>query len=160
MLQRQQYAANYKIDGAEVESATVNADNLKKVTLKLRADSNTFTGERNVVIENVKAKGSSVAMDKYEGTVELNENVAPTVTKAVLTADNKITLTFSENVTVSENAFELFIGDSTAKVAGATWQKLLVVKKWLYTNWPKDGTFTDADMNAGVVVKLADNNNV
>ena len=93
---------NYKIDGAEVESATVNAGALKKVTLKLKADSNTFTGERNVVIENVKAKGSSVAMDKYEGTENSMKTLHRTVTKAVLTADNEITLTFSENVTLSE----------------------------------------------------------
>ncbi|MCG7336528.1 S-layer homology domain-containing protein [Sporosarcina sp. ACRSM] len=153
-------AANYKISGAEVESATVNAGALKKVTLTLKADSNTFTGERNVVIENVKAKGSSVAMNKYEGTVALNENVAPTVTKAVLTADNEITLTFSENVTVPENAFELFIGDSNTKVAGATVAEVTEGKEVVITLAGKKTTFTDADMNAGVVVKLANNKKV
>ena len=109
-------AANYKIDGAVVESATVKSNDLKKVTLKLKADSNTFTGVRNVTIENVKAKGSSVAMDKYEGTVVLSENVAPTVTKAELTATDKITLTFSEEVTNVSKAtgdFELLIGGKT-----------------------------------------------
>ncbi|NYF23810.1 S-layer homology domain-containing protein [Sporosarcina sp. JAI121] len=116
-------AANYKIDGAIVESATVKSGDLKKVTLKLKADSNTFTGERSVVIENVKAKDSSVAMDKFEGTVSLNENVAPTVKNAKLTATNKITLTFSENVTNAATAtgdFELLVGGKTVATTVTT----------------------------------------
>lgn len=151
---------NYKIDGAVVESATVNSGALNKVTLTLAANSNDFTGERNVVIENVKAKGSSVAMDKYEGTVTLNENVAPEVTKAILTADNEITLTFSENVTVSENAFDLFIGDSKDAVTNATVETAEVgVKEVVIKLASVEGaktTFTTEDFEAGIVVKLAD----
>ncbi|MEK3935600.1 S-layer homology domain-containing protein [Sporosarcina sp. FSL W7-1349] len=98
--------ANYAIDGTVVETATVNSDDLKKVTLKLKADSNTFTGERNVVIQNVKAKGSAVAMEKYEDTVNLKENVAPTITKAALTGTKEITITFSEAVTDASNAID------------------------------------------------------
>ena len=100
-------------------------------------------------------------MDKYEGTVSLEENVAPTVTKAVLTADNQITLTFSENVTVPNNAFELFIGDSNTKVAGASVAKVTDGKEAVITlTGSKKTTFTDADMTAGVDVKLAENKNV
>ncbi|MFS0575636.1 S-layer homology domain-containing protein [Sporosarcina sp. 179-K 3D1 HS] len=104
--------ANYAIDGAVVETATVNSDDLKKVTLKLKADSNTFTGERNVVIQNVKAKGSAVAMEKYEDAVDLVENVAPTISKAALTGTKEITITFSEAVTDATNAidFSLLVG--------------------------------------------------
>ncbi|MEK5039831.1 S-layer homology domain-containing protein [Sporosarcina sp. FSL K6-3457] len=154
-------ASNYKIADAEVESATVNAGTLNKVTLKLKAGSNNFTGERNVVIENVKAKGSSVVMDKYEGTVKLNENIAPTVTKAVLTADNKITLTFSESVTVDADAFELFIGNSTTAISTSVAEvKGEGAKEVVISLEGEKTTFTDADMKAGVVVKLADKKNV
>lgn len=111
--------ANYQVSGAVVEKAILNASTgsgatLKQtVTLKLKANSNTFTGERNIVISGVKAK-NGLAMDTYNTTEILNENVAPTVTKAVLTDVNKIQLTFSEavtNVLADNNAdFELYIG--------------------------------------------------
>ncbi|MGE7982951.1 S-layer homology domain-containing protein [Solibacillus sp. NPDC093137] len=105
---------NYKIDGTVVEKAVLNAavDGKQTVTLTLKADSNTFTGERNVTISNVKAK-NGVVMDTYNTTEVLKENVAPTITKAVLTDVNKITVTFSEAVTNAEidsNDFELNIG--------------------------------------------------
>ncbi|BDG45102.1 hypothetical protein [Saccharococcus caldoxylosilyticus] len=117
--------SNYRIDGAVVEKAILNPStgsgaNLKQtVTLKLKAGSNIFTGERNVVISGVKAKNGLV-MDVYRTTENLKENVAPTITKAQLTAPNQITLTFSEPVTNAvqdNNDFELYIGGAkvTAK---------------------------------------------
>ncbi|MBD7909118.1 S-layer homology domain-containing protein [Sporosarcina gallistercoris] len=108
--------ANYKIDGAVVESARIVAGSPKIVELTLKADSNTFTGVRNVTVENVKAAGSSVAMDKYTGTVTLKENVAPKVEKAVLTTTTEVTLTFSEAVSLgasSTDDFALVIGGKT-----------------------------------------------
>ncbi|WP_270811700.1 hypothetical protein [Exiguobacterium sp. CinTr1] len=90
--------ANYIVGGAIVESATVNSASPKVVVLKLKADSNTFTGARNVTVQNVKAAGSTVAMNTTTLPITLKENVAPTVS-AKLGADLKtITLTFSEAV--------------------------------------------------------------
>lgn len=107
--------ANYQIDGAVVESARIVAGSPKIVELTLKADSNTFTGVRNVTVENVKAVGSSVAMDKYTGTVTLKENVAPKVESAVLTTTGSVTLTFSEAVIAAAGTidFELVIGGKT-----------------------------------------------
>ncbi|MFJ5623512.1 S-layer homology domain-containing protein [Peribacillus loiseleuriae] len=116
--------ANYTVDGAVVETAALEAygateDGKQVVTLTLKKDSNAFTGKRNITVQNVKALGSSVTMDKYTvNTVSLNENVRPTVTKAVLTSNNEITLTFSENVYDVTNGagadFELYIGGTKA----------------------------------------------
>ena len=146
-------AANYKIDGAVVDTATVKSNDLKKVTLKLKADSNTFTGVRNVSVENVKAKGSSVAMDKYEGTVDINENVAPTVTKAELTATDKITLTFSEDVTNITNSvgdFELLVGGKTVANTVTTAQAETGVKTLVLTL----GTaLENEDLKKGISIK-------
>ncbi|USK84928.1 hypothetical protein [Peribacillus asahii] len=108
-------AANYKVDGAVVESATLAAvaDGKQVVTLKLKANSNTFTGVRNITVENVKALGSTVTMDKFvQNDLSLKENVAPTVTSAKLTANNTITLTYSEAVvtTGAKEDFEVLYG--------------------------------------------------
>lgn len=111
--------ANYSIAGAEIEKAILNpAVGVKQtVTLKLKADSNTFSGLRNVTISGVKAK-NGLAMEDFKTTESLNENVAPTVVKADLTAPHQITVTFSEavvNAVANTNDFELYIGG--AKVA-------------------------------------------
>ncbi|WP_338778675.1 hypothetical protein [Metabacillus sp. FJAT-52054] len=129
-------AANYKVDGAVVESVQLEgvlANGTQKAVLTLQANSNNFTGDRNVSVEGVKAKGSSVAMDKYTAVKNFKENVAPVVTAARLTATDKITLTFSEKVmqtATTANDFEVLVGgqsratannvDSALTAAGAT----------------------------------------
>ncbi|WP_252503828.1 S-layer homology domain-containing protein [Sporosarcina sp. Marseille-Q4943] len=157
--------ANYKVDGAEVESATLGTfdaeANKQVVTLKLKADSNKFTGTRNISVQNVKALGSSVTMDKYiENTVSLTENVRPTVTKAVLTANNEITLTFSENVYDATNEaaadFELYIGEN--KVTATTLATENVAKDGAKNTLKLtvSGTaLTAADIAKGLTVKAA-----
>lgn len=110
-------AANYIVGGAIVESATVNSANTKVVTLKLKADSNTFTGARNVTVQNVKAAGSSVAMNTTTLPITLKENVAPTVT-AKLGADLRtITLTFSEVVSETGTAADFDVYSETTSLA-------------------------------------------
>ncbi|MBE1556639.1 S-layer homology domain-containing protein [Sporosarcina limicola] len=109
---------NYKIDGAIVESVTLNpvVGGTQVAVLNLKADSNAFTGIRNINIENIKALGSSIVMEPYfTNTVLLTENVAPTVTFAKLTDVNKVTLIFSEavNTTAVTTDFELLIGGGT-----------------------------------------------
>ncbi|WP_214730311.1 hypothetical protein [Exiguobacterium sp. s195] len=109
--------ANYIVGGAIVESATVNSADTKVVTLKLKADSNTFTGARNVTVQNVKAAGSSVAMNTTTLPITLKENVAPTVT-AKLGADLKtITLTFSEVVSETGTAVDFDVYSETTSLA-------------------------------------------
>ena len=125
--------ANYIVGGAVVESATVSSTDLTKVTLKLKANSNTFSGFRNVTVQNVKAAGSSVAMTTVTNAVDLNENVVPTVS-AKLDSDLKtIKLTFSENVYQVANStldFGVLVGtdaymfnhDATADTADIAFQ--------------------------------------
>ena len=156
--------ANYMIAGLEIEKATLNpvaADGSQTVTLTLKKGTNELSGERDITIQNVKAKDANV-MDTVTKTVMLKENVAPTVTNAKFTSTdsngkvNKITLTFSEAVTVEEYAFELFVGDETTAVAlentaittGTTTVELTVAK----------GKELDADAIAkSITVKLASN---
>lgn len=121
--------ANYKIDGAVIESATLAEYNstagTQVVTLKLKDSSNAFTGVRNISVENVKALGSSVTMDKFvKNDLILTENVRPTVTKVVLTANNEITLTFSEAVydatNVAAEDFDLYVGGTKSTITLTT----------------------------------------
>ncbi|MFP3499067.1 hypothetical protein SB759_33165, partial [Pseudomonas sp. SIMBA_059] len=90
--------------GLEIEKATLNpvaADGSQTVTLTLKKGTNELSGERDITIQNVKAKDANV-MDTVTKTVMIKENVAPTVTNAKFTSTdsngkvNKITLTFSE----------------------------------------------------------------
>ncbi|KAA0966900.1 S-layer homology domain-containing protein [Sporosarcina sp. ANT_H38] len=107
---------NYKFDGAVVKTAVLSPANAGKqvVTLTLQADSNQFTGERNVAISGVQLKNGLV-MESFTTTEVLTENVAPTVTSAKLTDTNKVTLTFSEavNTTAGTSDFALLIGGAT-----------------------------------------------
>lgn len=119
-------AANYKIDGAVVESVTLlpaetAADNTvtQVAVLNLKAGSNEFTGTRNINISGVKALGSTKAMEPFHtNQTKLNENVAPVVTSAKLTGTTEITLTFSEVVeSGAELDFEVLVeGKSQADV--------------------------------------------
>ncbi|WP_050616488.1 S-layer homology domain-containing protein [Bacillus testis] len=110
---------NYTIDGVVVEDVRlegpVNSDNAttQKAILTLKADSNTYTGDREMRIQGIKAKGSTVAMDPYRTAIFLKENVAPTITDAKLSTTNTVTLTFSEAVKQSSKAnadFEIVVG--------------------------------------------------
>ncbi|KZR57553.1 S-layer homology domain-containing protein [Pseudobacillus badius] len=112
--------ANYTVDGAVVESVSLAAASggTQVATLNLKKDSNTFSGTRNVTIQNVKALNSNKVMEKTVKPVNLDENVRPTVTKAELTATDKITLTFSEAVLNADDTkgadFALVVGGSTS----------------------------------------------
>ncbi|MCM0624765.1 hypothetical protein M5J14_09510 [Lysinibacillus sp. OL1_EC] len=108
--------ANYTIAGAEIESASLAAASgtTQVVTLKLKANSNTFTGVRNATIKNVKIAGSSKVMETVtKATASLNENVLPTIKSAEITGADEITLTFSESVTnVNSESFIVKAGTS------------------------------------------------
>lgn len=111
--------ANYSIAGATIESVEVAAASAgtQDVTLNLVKNSNTFTGVRNITVENVKVAGSTKVMDPETITgTSLAENIRPTITKAELTDTNKITLTFSEVVSNANDTagadFDLYIGNT------------------------------------------------
>ncbi|OMP66719.1 hypothetical protein BTO28_11305 [Domibacillus epiphyticus] len=156
--------ANYKVDGAVVESVsllpatTTTGSTTQVAILNLKANSNTFTGTRNIEITNVKAKGSTKVMAPYTSTVSLAENVVPTITAAKLTATNKVTLTFSEDVTNADanaNDFELLIGgvkveanDSTVVATQLTGANTLVVTL--------EANVTAADLEKGLSLKALD----
>lgn len=149
-------AANYKIDGAVVESVTLNAyDSVAQTqvaVLNLKAGSNTFTGVRNVNISGIKALGSTKVMEPYFNTVNLNENVAPTVTSAVLTDTTTITLTFSEAITNGNGEdFEVLIGgksQSTAEVVDVTVNPANPAQATINVN-----AITAEKLNAGISLK-------
>ncbi|WP_438315767.1 S-layer homology domain-containing protein [Sporosarcina sp. FA9] len=118
--------ANYTIGGVIIESVTllpaVTANNTttQVAVLNLKANSSTFTGSRNVTIANVKALGSTKAMETYfANTVMLNENVAPTVTLAKLTSTKEITLTFSEGVNVKAGITDFALVSGVSTLANA-----------------------------------------
>lgn len=138
--------ANYYVAGATVESATLIAGN--KVTLKLAADSNAFSGVRTVKVSGVKAANNNV-MAEYSTTLNLNENVRPTVTGVAVTSitpddvttpavdesKSVVTLTLSENVDLggADTAdFDLYIKGAKATVtsiatsAGSSANKVVV----------------------------------
>lgn len=152
--------ANYSIAGATVEKAILNPSSgspaKQTVTLKLKANSNTFTGERNVTISGVKAK-NGLAMDTYNTTETLNENVVPTVTKAVLTGTTTIQLTFSEKVTNATAAvgdFDLYIGGVKSAYTVSTAQQLLADATNTITL--TIGTpLTATDISKGITVQAA-----
>ncbi|TCI57340.1 hypothetical protein EVJ24_00760 [Exiguobacterium sp. SH1S21] len=112
--------SNYRIDGAVISSVTLLpvAGGQQVAELKLAAGSNAFTGDRNVAVEGVKAKGSTVAMDRFTAVANLKENVAPTVTSAKLVDTNKVRITFSEVVTdAAALDFEVLVGGKAQATA-------------------------------------------
>ena len=97
--------ANYKIDGAEVKSVEIKSGEQNKVYLTLEPNKTTFTGERDITIEGIHAKGSSIPMQPVKTKITLKSNIAPTLVGKSIVGDAVI-LTFSENVqNVGENDF-------------------------------------------------------
>ncbi|WP_052245880.1 S-layer homology domain-containing protein [Sporosarcina sp. ZBG7A] len=97
--------ANYSINGATIDSVTllpVAKNKTQQAVLNLTPGSNNFNGVRAMTIQNVKALGSTKTMAAWNGTIDLNENIAPTVKTAELTDTKEVTLTFSEAVTGGE----------------------------------------------------------
>ncbi len=115
--------ANYSIPGAEIESISLAAvsGTTQVATLHLKSNSNTFTGVRNITVKDVKIANSTKVMEPVLiNNQELVENVRPTVVSAAITANNKVTVTFSEAVTVEQvDAFLVKAGTETVAQAAA-----------------------------------------
>ena len=141
--------ANYAIDGAVVESATlaaVDADGKQVVTLKLKAGSNTFTGVRNITVSNVKVKNSTKVMEPAKYTnVSLAENVAATVESAKLVANNTIEVTFSEDVNTPDNV-KVVSGTDDLKATATAAGKVVTVTL--------DKAVTADQLKAGLLVNV------
>lgn len=105
---------NYVIDGAQVESAVVEATNLNNVKLTLKQDSNTFTGERNMTIKGLKATNSTEMFTELKTTIHLKENLTPKVASAYVENNSTITLVFTEDISaISSTDFELIMDGAT-----------------------------------------------
>ena len=146
--------ANYVIDGAEVESAQLAPfkDGEQVVTLKLKANSNLFTGVRNIAVSNVKVKNSTKVMQPVNFTdVSLTENVAATLKSAKLVANNQIELTFSEDVKDPKDA-KLFAG--TEEVKDVEVKSSTTDAKVVTVTLPEKVTLTAAQLQAGLKVDL------
>ena len=140
--------SNYVIDGAVVESAKLAPVEAGKqvVTLTLKAESNTFTGVRNITVSNVKVKDSVKVMSPVTfNTVSLLENVSAKLETAKMTANNKVELKFSE--VIKTPVAKLFAGteeiaDSVVTAEGNT---VTITLK-------ESTTFTAAQLAAGLKV--------
>lgn len=89
--------ANYKIDSAEIKSVEIKSGKQDQVYLTLEPNKTTFTGERDITIEGIHAKGSSIPMQPVKTKITLKSNIAPTLVGKSIVNDAVI-LTFSENV--------------------------------------------------------------
>lgn len=106
--------ANYSIAGVVIEKAEVRAGEPNVVYLTLQSGSNTLDGERNITINGVKTADGVAMASAFNGSVDLDENVAPTFT-AALVANNQIKLTFSEAVTAADLTaadLDVYVGDT------------------------------------------------
>ncbi|WOV84912.1 S-layer homology domain-containing protein [Sporosarcina jeotgali] len=153
--------ANYSINGASIDNVTllpVAKNKTQQAVLHLTPGSNDFNGERAMTIQNVKALGSTQTMAAWNGTINLNENIAPTVKSAKLTDTKEITLTFSEAVTSgTEIDFEILIdGKSLAtplKVNAVVGEE---ANQAVITLGKKDSAFTTEQINKGITLKPVD----
>ncbi|MDW0108866.1 S-layer homology domain-containing protein [Sporosarcina aquimarina] len=146
---------NYTIDGATIKDVTllpVAESGKQQAVLNLTPGSSTFNGERAMTIKNIKALGSTKTMDTWSGTVNLKENIAPTVETAKLTDTKEITLTFTEAVNgAAANDFEVLVeGQSMAtplKVNAAVENgtKKAIIKL--------DAAITTEQINKGITLK-------
>lgn len=114
--------ANYSINGLSIDTATLKPGNL--VELKLVSGTNTLNGFRNLSISNVKSK-DGVVMENFMQSVDLDENVKPTITKAEFVDLSTIRVTFSEDVDATTVAETSAVADFALKLDGADFSNTL-----------------------------------
>lgn len=102
---------NYLVEGQPVFEKAIFDGDQKTVKLTLKANAIDVNGLRNFTIQNVADTAGNV-MDAITTKATFKENVKPTITSVKLTADNKITVTFSESVAFTGT------DDFTVKVNG------------------------------------------
>lgn len=160
-------ASNYSIPGLVIEKATLKAASggTQNVVLTLKKNTNTQDGSRNLTIKNVKAKDGEAMTTVTKVVADMKENVRPTVESAKFTGVtggevDKITVTFSEDVLVDADSFELYIGDSKTKVANVTTDVVSGTAKDKTVINIATNLLTTEDIAKGITVKLADGKDV
>ncbi|PIC95709.1 hypothetical protein CSV69_10235 [Sporosarcina sp. P26b] len=145
--------ANYNIAGVTIEKAVLSPLSGGKQIVTLTLGKNEQSGARAITVSGVKSK-SGVAMDTFNSSVTLTENVKPTVTAAKVTTTKTIELTFSENVVLTGVAnFDVFIGDSTTAETGvSSVAETTTTNKTVIT---LTTALTDADLAKTITVKPA-----
>lgn len=103
-------ATNYIIPNASVTNAQVLSGDLKTVILTLGANQTLTSGNRDLIINGVKAKDSLAAQPQITTTVNLKENITPTANSAMFSSASQIEVRFSENV--SGLALDTFVVES------------------------------------------------
>lgn len=101
---------NYTVDGVKVFESAIFKGDKKTVDLTLKPNALPLTANYDVKISKSVSneKGVSLKAD-YVTTETITETVQPELKKAVVATDGStVTLTFSEAVSVSADAFELF----------------------------------------------------
>ncbi|MGO4890250.1 S-layer homology domain-containing protein [Anaerobacillus sp. MEB173] len=152
--------ANYSIEGASIKKVELTSNTATaRVLLTLNDDSVTTSGNKTITVSGVKSK-AGVLMDSKTTSVNLVENVRPTVTLAELTDTNEITLTFSEAIDATtidgnngvdfkiEHGTTAYTGTVEAAAHGTNDKKIVITV----------GTaFTVDQLNAGLKVKTGTN---
>ncbi|AMA64367.1 hypothetical protein ASO14_2484 [Kurthia sp. 11kri321] len=149
--------ANYSVQGAKIAKAEINKNNSTdgySVDLTLEAGTVKLDGSYEVKVSGVKALNGEALASTYTTTEALLENVAPVLSKVTLTGGHEITLTFNEDVKVTANAFDVYVGGTklvtaTNSVVSATGTKSVVL-----TVGSTD--FTAAQLAAGLTIKSVD----
>lgn len=99
---------NYKVGGATIFSAAIFDANANTVKLTVIPGTIVYGGAYSVAVSGAKDKAGNV-MTAYTNTLAfVKENVKPTIASAALTNTTTITVTFSENVTLAANSFEVY----------------------------------------------------
>ncbi|ABW20157.1 phage tail protein [Alkaliphilus oremlandii] len=94
---------NYKVEGKTVFKSAIFDGNAKTVKLTLNTETILLDGDYEFTIDSAVKTKAGVAIDAFAEVATFEENVAPTVKKIEFTAPNKVTITFSENVTANAN---------------------------------------------------------
>jgi trimeric autotransporter adhesin len=153
--------SNYSIEGATISNVELiqNDATVAVVRLTLADSSIMVNGLRNVSVMNVKS-ASGVTMDAAYTTETFTENVRPTLTAAQLTANNEVTLTFSEAIaplTLDEATdavdFELWLNGT--KYAATVAETVVTGDTKVKLTLNGTDVFTASDLTNGVVVKPA-----
>jgi uncharacterized protein YjdB len=110
--------ANYTVEGQQVFKGAIFDGNAHTVKLTLNPNVITVTGNRMLTVKNVATAAGKVMAD-YSVSEPFIENVKPYLASAQLASATTITATFSEAVTGSANAFEVYV-DGTKIATGVT----------------------------------------
>lgn len=89
---------NYSIQGVTILDATVKHNELNKVYLTIQPQTLQYTQGAQLMIQNLRALNSVVAMEPSSSLVYLNENISPTLLYTNVSGLDTITLTFSEAI--------------------------------------------------------------